>query len=101
LAGTIAANFSLIKSPGSASLFGTGSIIGVDPQLGALANHGGATATMVPAPSSPAVNAGEMTPVFGIDQRGLPRPVSTNADIGAVERQTLEDIIFRDGFAGF
>jgi len=101
LSGTITANFSLIKSPGSASLSGTNSIIGVDPQLGALANHGGATATMLPASSGPAVNAGEVTPAFAVDQRGLPRPVATHADIGAVELQTTEDVIFRDRFEGY
>jgi hypothetical protein len=28
----------------------------------------------------------------------LPRPVGTASDIGSVERQTIEDEIFRDGF---
>jgi hypothetical protein len=32
-----------------------------------------------------------------VDQRGLPRPSSV-ADIGAVQRQHPEDVIFRNGF---
>jgi hypothetical protein len=36
----------------------------------------------------------------GVDQRGLPRmtPLSPNPDIGAVERQYPEVVVFSDGF---
>ncbi len=46
---------------------------GVDPQLGPLADNGGPTLTMLPAPTSPALDQGssELT----TDLRGLARPV--------------------------
>lgn len=65
---------------------------GADPQLGALANNGGLTQTLLPAASSPLVNQipeGTCTPWDTVDQRDEPRPGpdSTLCDIGAVERQ--------------
>lgn len=98
VAGTLTANFSLIRNVGTAIVSGGASLIGVDPQLGALADHGGATWTMLPAAGSPAVDAGEVPPPVAIDQRGLSRPVGAKSDMGAVERQAVEDVIFRDGF---
>jgi hypothetical protein len=72
----------------------TGSPLTADPLLGALRDNGGPTATMAPAPNSPAIDAGA---AFGLatDQRGLPRPSDFGAvanagdgsDIGAVESQ--------------
>ncbi len=68
-----------------------------DPQLGALADNGGPTKTMLPADSSPAVNKGSSS--LKVDQRGFTRPVdfaaipfssavgANGADIGAVELQ--------------
>lgn len=77
---------------------GTNNLIGGNPLLGALANNGGPTWTMLPAGSSPALNAGlgsvcTTAPVSGLDQRGLGRPHGPHCDIGAVE-----DTIFADGF---
>jgi hypothetical protein len=64
-----------------------------DPQLGPLANNGGPTRTLLPAPTSPAVNAGfSGFAVFPTqsptDQRGLGRVVGAETDIGAVELQS-------------
>jgi len=63
-----------------------------DPLLGALANNGGSTQTMVPSlsPRSPVINAGSdavcaASPVNGLDQRGITRPNGAHCDIGAVE----------------
>jgi len=55
--------------------------------------------TMLPAPNSPAINAGlnsvcAATPVSGVDQRGAARPIGARCDIGAVE----SDTIFANGF---
>lgn len=80
------------------SFTGTNNLIGGDPMLGALGNNGGPTQTMLPAGSSPALNAGlgtvcKTAPVSGLDQRGLSRPQGPHCDIGAVE-----DTIFADGF---
>jgi hypothetical protein len=72
-------------------------LFGVDPQLGPLAANGGPTATMAPASTSPAINAGSSG--LAADQRGAARPVAypgvafsvapgaNGADIGAYELQ--------------
>ena len=66
-------------------------IIGKDPQLGALANNGGPTQTLLPANASPAVGAvPDATWVasgVAADQRGVARGAGANssATIGAVE----------------
>jgi hypothetical protein len=83
----------------SAAAYEGGTISGsaqtADPQLGPLADNGGATRTMAPAGTSPVLDAGS---AFGLstDQRGLPRPVDLlsrpnagdGSDIGAVELQS-------------
>ncbi len=73
-----------------------GDLTNADPQLGPLQDNGGATATMLPAAGSPAVDHGS---AFGLtaDQRGLPRPLDFPAianaaggdgsDVGAAELQ--------------
>jgi hypothetical protein len=90
-----------VRNAGTTILSGGSSLIGADPQLGPLADRGGATWAMLPAAGSPAVNAGESVPPSAVDQRGLLRPVGAKADMGAVERQTIEDVVFRDGFNFF
>lgn len=70
-----------------------------DPLLGALANNGGPTLTMLPQASSPVIDAaGSCLDAGGnpvaTDPRGDPRPLGAACDLGAVET----DIIFRDGF---
>lgn len=101
LSGAANAAFTLIQSPGSATVteLVTGSnVTGADPLLGPLAENGGATRTMKPALGSPVVDAGNS---FGspVDQRGSERPVdlgdartpnstaagADGADMGAVE----------------
>jgi hypothetical protein len=68
-------------------------VLGADPQLSPLADNGGLTNTLLPSPSSPAVDAG-IANGFTVDQRGLARTVqqpganavgSDGTDIGAVE----------------
>jgi hypothetical protein len=93
-------SFSLIGVPGfyvTESVAGS-NLIGVPPQLGALANNGGPTRTELPASTSPVINKGKS---FGLttDQRGLTRPVAfpgvansaaagaDGSDMGAVELQ--------------
>jgi hypothetical protein len=93
-------SFSLIGVPGPYAVQAVpGSVlVGVNPQLGSLANNGGPTRTMLPASTSPVVDKGKS---FGLntDQRGLTRPVefpgvansaaagADGADMGAVELQ--------------
>jgi hypothetical protein len=75
----------LIQDPGNASFTDNGgNIFNQSPQLGPLANNGGPTQTMLPAATSPAIDAGTAT-VPPVDQRGVLRPQGPGFDIGAVE----------------
>lgn len=81
---------SLVRDPrGFPAVDAGGSIIGQDPLLGPLADHGGPTPTLLPATNSPAIDRGT---AFGetTDQRGSPRPVGAGSDIGAVELTQAE-----------
>ncbi|WP_144276213.1 choice-of-anchor U domain-containing protein [Demequina sp. NBRC 110053] len=64
---------------------------GLDAQLGALADNGGPTATLLPAAASPLVDAVPADAlVAALDQRGVTRPQGDAADIGAVELEPSE-----------
>jgi len=101
MVGSFRVRYSLVTNT-NGNTIGAGSsknILGVDPQLGPLTVNGGPTPTMLPATTSPVLNAGPAPPLEQpTDQRGLPRIVGGRADIGAVERQVPEVIIFRNGF---
>jgi predicted outer membrane repeat protein len=86
---------------------------GPDPQLGALGDNGGPTPTMLPALTSPLVDAIPLAacePGVTADQRGLPRPADADddgveaCDIGAVELQPAppppEPIVLVPTFTG-
>jgi predicted outer membrane repeat protein len=60
-----------------------GGNLDADPKLGALANNGGATQTLLPGSGSAAIDGG--TCVTSADQRGIARPQGLGCDIGAVE----------------
>ncbi|WP_310964648.1 choice-of-anchor Q domain-containing protein [Nocardioides terrisoli] len=66
-------------------------IVGVPAGLGALADNGGPTDTLLPARTSPAIGAAGDTDcagaAFRVDQRGTARP-ETGCDIGAVDPRT-------------
>jgi hypothetical protein len=97
LAGSFNSFLSLIQNPGGATISGSGSLIGKDPQLGPLVDNGGATLTMLPATTSPVIGQVPFVAVGQTDQRGSLRH-GPNTDIGAVERQYPEPLIFRNGF---
>ncbi len=95
-----AATFSLVGDTSASRLTTDGTdITGADPQLGPLAANGGPTATMLPADTSPVIDAGSANGLM-TDQRGMPRPIDLpgypnasggdGADIGAVEVQPAE-----------
>jgi hypothetical protein len=63
----------------------TTSLNNTDPKLGPLADNGGPTLTMAQLPGSPAIDAGNTSLAPTTDQRGVPRPFSLAADIGAFE----------------
>ncbi len=64
---------------------GAGSLRGVDPKLGSLADNGGPTDTMRPAESSPAIDAAANCGSRTADQRGNTLFGGTGCDLGAVE----------------
>ena len=91
--------FSLVEAPGDAPLFqsdGDPNITGVDPQLGPLANNGGANLTHLPSPDGPLIDKGDAPARLDSDQRGRPRavdhatvanpPGGDGSDIGSVEQ---------------
>jgi hypothetical protein len=90
--------YSLVQSPGSATISGMGSIFSVDAHLGALAVNGGVTQTRLPFAASLAVDGVPGCGTPGVDQRGVAACLNGKMDMGAVERQSPEVIIFRDGF---
>lgn len=65
----------------------TDTMVAVDPLLGDLDPHGGATPTIDLLPGSPAIDAGNNIFAAAYDQRdvGFPRVIGANADIGAFE----------------
>lgn len=74
---------------------------GADPRLGALADNGGPTPTMLPARTSPLVDAIPVdrcqpatAAAVTTDQRGVARPQLGGCDIGAVE------LVFEPTFTG-
>ncbi len=79
--------YNIIQDTGATTISGssTGNQYSVNPKLLPLGNYGGTTPTNLPMPNSPAINAGNPALTTGTDQRGLPRLVGSQADIGAVE----------------
>jgi hypothetical protein len=73
----------------SCNLSGPGDQENVDPRTGPLQDNGGPTPSVALLPDSPAVDAGDSTDVSDTDtdQRGLPRIVGDDIDIGAYELQ--------------
>jgi CSLREA domain-containing protein len=86
VSGTLSGQGNLIGTGGDA-LDPTTNILGVtDPMLGALADNGGPTLTLLPLAGSPVIDAGASIPSPpSTDQRGEPRPRGLGPDIGAVE----------------
>jgi hypothetical protein len=75
-------------SDNSAAFSAMGSLNGVDPRLGPLADNGGPTETLALLPGSPAIDAvpSGFPPT---DQRGVTRPQGLEADMGAFEVQAV------------
>ncbi len=96
-------DYNLIGNTSGAIINGTTThnINNTSANLGALANNGGPTQTLLPRPGSPAINAGDPANLpadtydvdgdsntaepLPLDQRGFARVVGGNFDIGAVE----------------
>ena len=91
----VSAGYSLIVSSNKLTLS-----LDSDPQLTPLAYHGGPTRTHALQATSPAIDGGKAPGSLTTDQRGpgFDRTVGSKADIGAYERQLVEDEIFYGGF---
>jgi len=87
---TVTASSSILGNVIGFSAAGNFNLVGGDPKLAPLANNGGLTLTRLPVAGSLAVNNGDCLAGVDIDQRGLPRPVGGDCDIGAVERQAVD-----------
>jgi hypothetical protein len=84
--GSVVLDHSLVGDLDAASVDDLGNnLIGVDPELGPLANNGGPTETHLPAATSPALNTGNDADSLATDQRGALRPGGARVDMGAVE----------------
>lgn len=70
---------------GTSCGFGLSSLSNANAALGALADNGGSTQTMMPGAGSAAIDAIDCTNAPGTDQRGMSRPQGTKCDIGAIE----------------
>ena len=64
-----------------------------DPNLGALADNGGATQTFAITDTSSAYNAGDNATCAATDQRGVTRPQGAHCDIGAYELDITPPIV--------
>ncbi len=73
-----------------------GNNLDTDPYLGALADNGGATQTLLLGAGSSAIDAGNGSTCPITDQRGVSRPQGPQCDIGAVE--ALPNLVFANGF---
>jgi hypothetical protein len=80
---------------GVGTIYGSGTLLPVDPMLGPLTNNGGPTLTMLPQFGSPAIDGADPNSVGGLttEQRGLSRVVGPGPDIGAVEYQEAVPLV--------
>src|SRR5262249_39362931 len=84
--------------------FNNSGVLTASPNLGALANNGGPTKTLLPG-AGPAIDGGINADAAGLttDQRGLPRISGKAVDLGAVEFQqptgTVGGVLFIDANA--
>jgi len=71
-------------------------LVGVHPHLGALQDNGGPTATLLPSAASAVVDAVPTSTGLcpAADQRKVTRPQGPACDMGAVEREVPQGVIF-------
>jgi hypothetical protein len=86
LVGVNDGNLTGISNGSAGNLVGTNANP-IDPRLGPLADNGGPTPTLALLPDSPARGAGSLDFATATDQRGLPRVVDGEIDLGAYQTQ--------------
>ena len=74
-----------LSSDTTCAFTNAGSLNNTYALVGPLTNNGGPTATIALLPGSRAIDAGDTAAAPPTDQRGVPRPFGTAADIGAYE----------------
>jgi hypothetical protein len=74
-----------LSSDTTCNFTNSGSMNNTFALLGSLTNNGGPTLTLALQPGSRAIDNGDTVPAPATDQRGVPRPFSRAADIGAYE----------------
>ena len=67
---------------------GPGDLVGIDPNLGPLADNGGFTQTHALLTGSPAIDHATAPCRSALDQRGVFRPQGDGCDIGATEKES-------------
>jgi CSLREA domain-containing protein len=83
---TAAVSYGHNLDSGTACAFGgAGDINNGNPNLGPLANNGGASFTRALLPGSQAIDSGDNNGCPAVDQRAVPRPQGAACDIGAYE----------------
>ncbi|MBC8095864.1 MAG: hypothetical protein H7Y43_08625, partial [Akkermansiaceae bacterium] len=90
VAANIAPNFPNVFATGAFT--GANNLTNGNPLLAPLGNYGGPTPSRPPLPGSPAVDQGAATPLT-TDQRGYPRSIGAQVDIGAVEVQSFIGLV--------
>jgi hypothetical protein len=84
--GLVSGGYNLVRARGDAAGFtATDFANGTNPQLAALGNNGGPTATHALAVTSPLLDGGTATCAQATDQRGFVRPQGDACDVGAFE----------------
>lgn len=66
-----------------------GNVVGLDPNLGSLANNGGPTPTHALLANSRAIDAGDSASCLAADQRDVARPQGSRCDIGSFELEQV------------
>ncbi|MCC7373551.1 MAG: hypothetical protein IT581_02770 [Verrucomicrobiales bacterium] len=104
VSGTVVSRLSnLIGVPGSAAGLADHDLVGVDPRLSLLDDHGGPTWTYALLPGSPALDVIRSGPLPSEDQRGARRPSGSGWDLGAFEadpRATHLEVVTSDSDSG-
>lgn len=97
--GLVSGGYNLVRARGDAAGFvATDFANGTNPQLAALGNNGGPTATHALAVTSPLLDGGAATCAQATDQRGFVRPQGDACDVGAFEfRQNRLSVIATGG----
>ncbi len=96
---TVSRGHNLLKANSQAHFSrSAGDILGMDPKIGGLKNHGGGSYTHALLAGSPAIDSGDNEGAPSYDQRAYARMFNATVDIGAYEYDPATDL--EDEFVG-